>query len=167
MLAKLYNTYFGTVIDTTPDITELVVCILKSVYFSATAPSFHLLCDRIRNSDVIEKSGWGVTGISYNVLKKLVSGHSFSISILPDYSFVIDVGEHCLDNCLCLPLTTINSVDSLLKLLGMIDECSLCQGNSNDKFRCAQERRKGKFFDRTGMYMYYNKPCINVNCHNR
>ena len=108
-----------------------------------------------------------MTGISYNVLKKLVSGHSFSISILPDYSFVIDIGEHRLDNCSCLPLTTINSVDSLMKLLGMIDECSLCQGNSDDKFQCAQERRKGKFFDHTGMYMYYNKPCINVNCLNR
>ena len=40
MLAKLYNTDFGTVIDTTPDITELVVSIPKSVYFSATAPIF-------------------------------------------------------------------------------------------------------------------------------
>ena len=42
MLVKLYNTDFGTVIDTTPDVTELVVSIPKSVYFSATAPSFHL-----------------------------------------------------------------------------------------------------------------------------
>ena len=53
-----------------PDVRELVVQLPLSAYLSATAPSFHVLCDRMRDSEIIYRNRWTCTGISNNVLQK-------------------------------------------------------------------------------------------------
>ena len=50
------------------DVGELVVRLPISAYLSAKTPSFHALCDKMKNSDIIHNSGWTCTGISHNIL---------------------------------------------------------------------------------------------------
>ena len=52
------------------DIGELVVRLPISAYLSAKTPSFHALCDKMKNSDIIHNIGWTCTGISHNILLK-------------------------------------------------------------------------------------------------
>ena len=79
-----------------PDVRELVVRLPLSAYLSAAAPSFHVLCDRMRDSEIICRNRWTCTGISNNVLQKTFSSYSVTVTIQPDYCFIVEIGGHFL-----------------------------------------------------------------------
>ena len=137
-----------------PDVRELVVQLPLSAYLSAAAPSFHVLCDRMRDSEIICRNGWTCTGISNNFLQKTFSSYSVTVTIQPDYCFIVEIGGHQLDKYPSITTTTITSLDLLMTVLGIFDNSNLCIGNPDEKFESAQIRRNGKFLNQTGLYMY-------------
>jgi hypothetical protein len=138
------------------NVTKLVVCLPQSAYLSAPVSSFHLLCERMRKSENILNNGWNCTGVSNHVLQKSFSSYNVSIKIMPDFSFVLEVGGYHLNaDCTQFPITYINSIEILLKLLSMIDTSSLCKGNADEKFENTSKRRNGKFLDRAGNPVAY------------
>ena len=139
-----------------PDVRELVVRLPLSAYLSAAAPSFHVLCDRMRDSEIICRNRWTCTGISNNVLQKTFSSYSVTVTIQPDYCFIVEIGGHQLDKCPSITTTPITSLDLLMTVLGIFDNSNLCIGNPDEKFDSAQIRRNGKFLNQTGLYMQYN-----------
>ena len=106
--------------------TDLVIHVPLDLYLSAPASCFHVLCNRIRKSEIVQKNSWICTGVSDNVLKKSFSSYKVMINIQPDFTFTIVVGEHQLNNCFYLQVTEVNSVMVLLRLLEVIDKSILC-----------------------------------------
>ena len=104
-----------------PDVRELVVQLPLRAYLSAAAPSFHVLCDRMRDSEIICCNGWTCTGISNNVLQKSFSSYSVTVTIQPDYCFIVEIGGHWLDKCPSITTTTITSLDLLITVLRIFD----------------------------------------------
>ena len=133
------------------DIGELVVRLPISAYLSAKTSSFHALCDKMKNSDIIHNSGWTCTGISHNILQKSFASQDISVTILPDYKFIVKIGDYRLDDCSSIPTTEVTSLSLIMELLGIIDNSSLCEGNPDTKFESAQKRRNGKFLSNSGM----------------
>ena len=103
------------------DIGELVVHLPISTCRSAKTPSFHALCDKIKNSDIIHNSGWTCTGISHNILQKSFTSQDISVTILPDYKFIVQIGDYSLDDCSSIPTTEVTSLSLIMGLLGIID----------------------------------------------
>ena len=148
---KKYQKRLTVAVDTVCDVAPgLVIHVPINFYLSAPASSFHVLCNRIRKYEVVQKNGWVCTGVSDNVIKKSFSSYEVTIKIQPDFTFTIEVGEYQLNNCSYLQVTEVKSVLVLLRLLEMIDKSTLCIGNPDEKFENTQRRRNGKFFDHTG-----------------
>ena len=92
----------------------------RSTYRSAKTPSFHALCDKM-NSDIIHNSGWTCTGISHNILQKSFTSQDISVTILPNYKFIVQIGDYCLDDCSSIPATEVTILSLIMELLGIID----------------------------------------------
>ena len=140
-----------------PDVRELVVQISLIAYLSAAAPSFHALCHRMRDFEIICRNGWTCTGISNNVLQKTFSSYSVTVTVQPDYCFIVEIGGHQLDKCPSITTTMITS----LKFTH--DSFTNMHWNPDEKFESAQLRRNVKFLNHTGLYMYIITYCKQYN----
>ena len=97
----------------------------------------------------------GGHALEYRIMScKKLSLVSVTVTIQPDYCFIVEIGGHRLDKCPSITTTTITCLDLLMTVLGIFDNSNLCIGNPDEKFESAQIRRNGKFLNHTGLYMY-------------
>ena len=118
----------------------------------------------IKWRSVIHNSEWTCTGISHNILQKSFASQDISVTIRPDYKFIVKIGDYRLDDCSSIPTTEVTSLSLIMELLGIIDNSSLCEGNPDTKFESAQKRQNGKFLSNSFRYELTCKQCVNLNC---
>ena len=138
--------------------TDLIVQIPRTIYLSATATNSCVLYTRIMKLSTTIK--WSVTfaeETSVIILKKLYCSFTLTVTIAPDCSWSVTVGDHLIELKVILAFNQerVDNVNSLLKLLENIDKSDLCVGNPDVKFDKMRERREGKFFNQLGKLHVY------------
>ena len=142
------------------DDTSHIVGLPLGVYTSSTVQTIEALHARLIKSSTF--NGWIVTCIPgelesvYLALYKLqvssttcTTEQTFMLTIHPEFKWTLDVRGHRVDLERCPLLSEVpsqlNSVDSVVHLLSLLDHSKICQGNPDTKFLDISQRHKGNF----------------------
>ena len=143
-----------------------VVGLPLSIYTSSTVQTIETLHARLHKSS--ECNGWILTCIPGEAedsiclaLCKLqysptnsTTEQVFMLTIKPEFNWNLDVHRHRVNSLQCPLLAEVpsqlNSVNSVVHLLSLLDNSKICQGNPETKFLDITQHHKGNFFDKSG-----------------
>ena len=158
--------------------TELIVKIPISSYNSLPVHNAAALYDRLMMSRSIPH-GWSssllvselhssIFSLSNNLTCSASSCVTLTVTVKEDCVWLLFVNNRQVDLSYCKlmqPLLThqLNSITLLLQLLSLLEGSHICSGNCDDKFLPVQQRRKGTFYGKSGIFFFKFQICFSIN----
>ena len=129
-------------------------------YLDAPAPSREVLQTRISRMDRLP-DGWSSVSDEANHVTTLFKVQCTQLHHAAEVKFSVVIGDDLtwtlyLGSTLLLPSqvpfvpASLVSLSLVTRLLNVLDNCSVCIGNDDNKFAPLAEKHNGKFYDQSG-----------------